>query len=331
MAILTCGFGETGARKTTAMGRAARYMYERTGLPSRAIYSDMGNWQVIRGEVEAGIIEPFLITGEPNMLQLLHKLARGEWPAKIQDGIAVERHPVDPKDPTGIGDAKMLKTPDLGSKIGAYFWEGLSSTSDLLMKYLRDYRVNIKGEVPSQFQSMDKDSGKATLFCANSLAHFGYTQDEMIVSLLAEFSALPVERVFITAHESEGTDEETREPIRGPALAGKKGTNRIGKNLGDLFHFDVYNKTDAAKGTVSTDVRVFYKNHPDPKFPNITYKCKTRVPEQLVAELERKFPGGYFSPTQFDEFLAFYDSLMDKAAADATEWRRKVDAARKAK
>lgn len=306
------------------MGRAARYMYERTGLPGRAVYSDLGNWQVIRGYVDSGVMEPFNIANEPNMLMLLHKLARGYWPTKLENGVPVERHPVPDKAVIPVGDAKMKLSPGAGF----YIFEGLTSTSDLLMRYLRDYRINIKGEVPSPFSILDPDTGKPMLFASNSLAHFGYVQDEMVVSLMAELAALPTERVFVTAHESEGQDDDTKDPIRGPALAGKKGTPRIGKNVGDLLHFEVV-PAKAKDGLVEADYRVYFRSHPDSKFPNITYPCKTRMAEEQVAELEKQFPGGYFSPNNFDKFLQVYDELLVKSGSGITDWKESIDKARK--
>ena len=236
MAILICCFGESGSRKTTSMGKAARYMYQKTGLPGRAIYADIGNWQVIKPEVDAGLIEPFNISGEPELLMLMHKLARGEWPTKLVNGIAQERHPVVSGSPFQLGVAKMTKPVNLANSVGFYIWEGLTSTAELLMKYLRDYRVDIKSKQPlSPFAAKDVENGGDMKFCANTMAHYGYVQDELNSSLLPEFAALPVERIFISAHEAASSDEEggSKQPIRGPALVGKSATARIGKNLGD--------------------------------------------------------------------------------------------------
>lgn len=335
MAVLICCYGESSSRKTTSMGRAAQYMYKKTGLPGRAIYSDTGNWEAIRPQVEAGIIEPFNITGEPELLMQLHKLARGEWPTKLVNGVAQERWPKADKAPFDLGVAKMAKTPDLSKKVGFYIWEGLTSTSELLMKYLRDYRINIKAnEALSPFSTKDQDSGQDMKFCANSMAHYGYVQEEITSSLLPELAALPVERIFITAHECATTEEEggSKAPIRGPALVGKAATSRIGKNLGDVIHYEVFAKVDPKNTSVlTTDVRAYYKSHPDPKFPNIFYNCKTRLPEDKVAAMEAKFPGGFFSPNELDKFLEVYDGLLLDSAASMLEWKRSIDAARKEK
>lgn len=330
MAILICSYGESSSRKTTAMGRAAKYVYEKTGLPGRAVYSDIGNWQVIRPLVEAGIVEPFNISGEPELLALLRKLSRGYWPTGLKDGRPVERHPAPAgfKDPIGITMPKMSLDPQLGSKVGFYIWEGLTSTSELLMKYLRDYRINIKANEPlSPFKTKDLDSGQDMLFCANSMAHYGYVQDEMISTLLPELAALPVERVFITAHEAGGSDEGDKLPIRGPGLVGKAGTDRIGKNLGDVLHHEVYNEADPKdpKGLLVTKVRVYFKNHSDPRLLNTTYKCKTRLPEDQVAALEKIYPGGWFSVDKYDEFLAIYDGLLAKSSDNVAKWKQDLD------
>jgi hypothetical protein len=333
MAILICSYGESSSRKTTAMGRAAQYMYKKTGKPGRAIYSDTGNWEVIRPQVEAGILEPWNISGEPELLMILHKAARGEWPTTLTNGLAQDRHPVLKGSPYPYGVAKMAATPDLGDKIGFYIWEGLTSTSELLMKYIRDYRIVVKAkEANSPWSAKDQDTGLDMKFCANTMADYGTVQGEVAGALLPELAALPVERVFITAHECATSEEEggSKTPIRGPALVGQAATKTIGKSLGDMLHHEVFTKADPKNPQVlTTDVRVYYKPHPDPKFPNIYYFCKTRMTESRVEALEKKFPGGYFSPNQFDEFLEYYDSLLADSTTDMKKWKEDIDAARK--
>jgi hypothetical protein len=328
MATLTCIYGDTGSRKTTALGKAAVYMYEATGgRPGRAIYADLGNWQAIRGVMDAGICAPFNISGEPDMPLLLHKLAQGWWPIELVDGAVpntpAARHPV--QAPWAIGFPRLKYDPAALAQVGFYIFEGLTSASDLMMKYLRDKQVVIAQDVVGKFSIPDQDAGpgKQTTFCANNMKHFGWAQDEML-ALLSEFAALPVPRVFISAHEATGTDADTMDPIRGPGLPGKAGTGKVGRYLGDLIHFEIFNKTVGAVQT--SDVKAYYTSHPDPKFPNISYKCKTRIPEDQVAALEKRFPGGWFAPGQFDEFLRFTDELLASSGSAIAAKKAEIDA-----
>lgn len=315
MAQLNLIYGASGARKTTAIGTAVPYLYERAGgKPGRAVYSDGGGYQVIKGVVEAGFLEPYNIQDEPNIPLLLHKIARGYWPEKLENGLRVK------------GTKLAPPNAETWKKVGFYVYEGLTSSAELEMKYLRDTQQAIGGEAVGKFNivndfTTDADS-KPALFCANNMKHYDWVQGEMI-TLLGEFAGLPVERVLISAHETAGTDDDTRDPIRGPALVGKAGTAKIGKNVGDSIHFEIYTKP---VGTVlQTDVKCYYVSHPDPKFPNVFYNAKSRVPAEMVPEMLKTFPGGTFTPDKFGEYLKTCDSLIATSGQGMVKLRTEID------
>ncbi len=308
MAQTTLIFGDSGAWKTTQIGFASLYLYERTGGKIvRAIYSDKGGWKPIQSYVDAGIIEPYFIDGEPDMPALLHKLARGYWPEVLENGIR----------PPGTKLLKPIGTT--WSKVGGYAWEGLTSTSELLMKYLRDKQIPIAGDPVGKFEVVTQDeNGKPErfLFCSNNMKHYDWVQKE-VLALIGEFMALPVERVLISAHEAEGTDEsDGRKAIRGPALVGKAGTSAVARNVGDCIHAEIFNTmVPVAKGEmgkIKSSVRYYFMSHPDPATPNVTYKCKPRVEAGMIPELMKIYPEGYFEPTTsegLDKYLRTVDSL----------------------
>lgn len=316
MADLSMAYGVTGSRKTSAMGQAAEYLYEKTGgRITRAIYSDGGGWKPIKDRVDAGFIEPYNIQGEPDMPELLRKLSTGYWPERLENGLR----------PKGV----YLKPPtaDTWKKVGAYIWEGATTSAELLMKFLRDNQVSIGGDPVGKFTVAGSDflekvvGEKPGLFCSNNMKHYDFAQTS-IIERFGDLVSLPVDRVLVTAHEASGTDEETREPLRGPGLVGKAGTPKIGRNVGEMIHFEKYVTPGARDGILKTEVRCYYESHPDPKFPNISYDCKSRVPKDLLPQLYKRFPGGFFDPSDFGEYLKFTDEIL----AQGTD----VTAARKA-
>lgn len=306
-------FGDTGSGKTTALGEAAKYLYETTGgKVGRAIYSDVGGWKPIQGMVDAGIIEPYNITNEPNIPKLLHKLAQGYWPTKLENGL---RPP----------DVKLVKSPpEVWEKVGFYLYEGVTSSSELIMKYLRDTQQPIGGDPVGKFTiKADPIVGDEMLFCSNNMKHYDWVQGEMLV-VLAELSSLPVAKVIITAHEATGQDNDTKDPIRGAAFVGKAATAKVGKNVGDYIHFETYAKVQGE--VINTTRRAYFMAHPDPKFPNITYGCKPRIPLAEIGPVLKQFPGGFFDPKDLGLYLEACDQAVLRSTTAVKEWRAKVDA-----
>lgn len=328
MAELGLVFGESGSRKTTALGKAAEYLYEKTGgKTGRAIYSDRAGWRSIQPIVEAGFIEPYLITGETkNFPEFFNKLSLGWWPESLS--------------PLGLREPGVLLKPptaETWNKVGFYLLEGLSSTCELYMQNLRDDQRVIGQDAVGKWQYSDSEGalgpdGKPLIwkFCSNSPKHFGFTQDEVLTSL-GRFAALPVDRVLISAHEVQGDD--AGDIIRGPLLTGKAATAKVGKNVGDMLHFEVFTSVigSGPSATQKLECRAYFEPHPDQKMPTVSYKCKARVPDTLIAELKKKYPGGYFDPSQFGEYLRFTDELLTKGADDARKRRAAIDATMKAR
>lgn len=310
MSHTTLIFGKTGSGKTTSLGEAAKYLYKKTGgRIGRWICSDKGGWKPAQGIADAGIVEVYNIVDEPNMPVLIHKLARGYWPTALEQG----------QRPKGVKLAPP--TEESMKNVGFYFYEGLTSTAEELMKYLRDRQIPIGGDAVGKFTVKDED-GKDVLFCANNMKHYDWVQGEMMV-VLSELTALPVPNVIISANEAAGTDDDSRDTIRGPQVIGKAATARVGKNVGDCIHYETYTKTEGQVNSLA--IRAYFKSHPDPKFPTINYDCKARIPLSQIPTLDKKFPGGYFDPKLLGEFLGACDDATKVAAAEAAEWKAAID------
>jgi len=318
-------YGDSGTWKTTNLGFAAKYLYERTGGKIiRLISADGGKWKPVEPLVALGIIEPFYVAEVPAPLVLIRKLSIGYWPDKLHNG---------------YWDAKTGKllppTPEVWKRVGGYLIEGLTSLSDVEMEDLRDKQRKIGEDSVGNFTESGPGGSGDEKFAANCRAHYGFVQREMLARLKS-FSALPCDRVLFSAHEAKGTDEDTQAAIRGPALTGQKGTDKVPKEVGDCIHFEQYVKDVTEEDPITkgkftykqTSVRAYFMSHPDPVFKDILYKCKPRVPPETVGQLLAKYRGGFFEPTTehgLDEFLRFEDELLTRATDGQRKWKEAID------
>lgn len=284
-------YGDSGTFKTTALCHAAKYLWKKHKKPIRLITAEES--QPLLPYVNAGMIQIYHLDDQvENPLAKFKKLSMGEWESSNPSGIV--------------------------ENCSAYFIEGLTSISELLMRDLREKQRRISQDPIGSFT---EDGEK---FCQAALSHYGFVQNTMIDRILC-FAALPVDRVIFTAHEGRGEEESSRSAIRGAALVGTKGTDRIPKFIGSYIHAEHYHERITMKSgkedivTFKPKVRYFFMAHPDAKFENVTYPAKPRVPHSKVEELMKMFPGGYFEPTLMDgldKYLAAEDALMANAEAD---------------
>ncbi|MGH9439714.1 MAG: hypothetical protein ACRD22_17970, partial [Terriglobia bacterium] len=280
MAKTTLIFGDSGTFKTTAIGHAARYFWETTGKRTRLISGEAG-WVVVRDLIDAGLIEMFHISDQPNIISLMRRLSAGYWPEKL----SLDGHMLTPN---------LAAPRDLEKKIALYAFEGLSSVSDLGMSDLAAKQRKVGDQGVGEFTEhvmVVNEKGQTVnaeeKFSYNNLNHYQFMQKEML-GRVRTFGALPVEHVILSAHEAKGEEEETRRAIRGPALAGKAATAKVMKDVGDCLHFEQYTVDGESKDKDGKTVRisrvktrVFFRSHPDPLWAGtgipVIYKCQPRV------------------------------------------------------
>ena len=296
-------FGDSGTYKSTNMGFAAKYLYEKHRKPIRLVTAE--NKEVLQPFINAGIIE-FVEVGYDlkDPLPFLVKLGRGWWP-----------DPLNPKVLIPPKDLVTLKEATCG-----YLVEGLTSLADVLMA---DERNKARKHAQEPVGVFSEDGFK---FCAPAQAHYGFVQTTMLDRII-EFGNLPVDRVIFSAHEAKGEEADTRNAIRGPGLVGKAATDSIPRKVGTCIHFESYAEDKIVDKVAHTEVKVraFFMSHPDPKFQQVMYKCKPRVPVDKIPELLKKWPGGFFEPSLIkglDEYLRVEDELNESASSAIMEWKK---------
>lgn len=300
-------YGESGTFKTSNIGRFARYIYEKTGKPTRLISADGGGWMPVQAEIDAGIIDALRIVEAEQPLPLLRKLGQGYWPS---DG--------------------RLQLQGL-DEVGAYAVEGLTSIPMLLLRHLAKTGRKVAEEVVGRFEEEIEVDGRKTkeVFSAPARSHYGFIQN-FVLDMLANFRALPVERVLFTAHEGKGSDDVTNQTIYGPATVGKAITDRLPSEVGDLLHF--YAAPVAVTGGKSRlEVRCYMDKHPDTQ-TSIIWPAKTRLQPEQLTEFRGKFPEACFPLTLeqgVETYLKFQDESRSTGGATAATWKASIDERRK--
>lgn len=339
-----CLYGATDTAKTTNIAFLAKYLYEKTHKPLRLISADTGGgWRSIQKYIDAGIIEPLSLRNEPGLVFMLHKLVQGWWPLDIKDGIRQS--------------GKMFQ--DLSNTSG-YAFEGLTSISDLIMSHVSGRKLG----QDSAYKMIADARGNETITSGNvsdstsfskeqitdskglplstetigtaAMAHYGFVQDK--VPLLMEKSwDLPVELVIWTAHEAQGEDAISNTITRGPALVGKKGTAKIGRKVGMLIHAERVGDIKSLAGSIGTNkeiesapIRYYFMTHPDRTNPRMTWPAKPRVDSEVIPDLLKEFPGGFFSPTTkpgtgIDRYLEVEAKLLAKGVDELMKWKLEVE------
>ena len=326
MARSGCIYGPSGSFKTSQVKWFSHYIAEKTGKATLLLSGDGGGWAACEPEIQAGMIEPYRIDTATIPLSLLQAISKGRWPrdTRESDPSRVDMVPID------------------YNKIGGIAVEGWTSLSSVIMRYLPAKGINVGGEDRSKlmFNVPIVVDGQVTSerFGSNTRGDYGFTQN-MLYGLVTNFNSLPVEYVLYTALEAK-TEDDDRSTIYGPAISGKKATAQAPSWVGDLIHAQDYaverkivQKNPATgkdeEGTVfETVVRYYYKKHPDPA-TGITFPAKPRVTPEKMTELEKAFPGGYFTPDLtggFDRYMKKADELA-AAQGDALKgWRDRMDA-----
>lgn len=321
-------YGPSGSWKTAQIKWFAHYIAEVTGRATYLLSTDGGGWAPCEPEVRAGMIVPYRIEVGTLPLSLLRNLSRGLWPVDTQ-----ETRP----------DHINFVPIDWG-KVGGLAVEGWSSISQVIMRYLPDAGINVGGEDRAKLGGFDQEmyvggALQRSSFRSSTRGDYGFVQN-FLYGLVMNFNALPCHHVVYTALESRTVDED-RAAVYGPEIAGKKATASCGAWVGDLIHAQDYATPRVVKvpdparpgemaDTVVRDmtVRYYYKTHLDAS--GVPFPAKPRVTPERIAELEKRFPGGYFEPGRdgrngFGDYLREIDRLGDEQSDALKAWRERAD------
>lgn len=311
-------YGESGLYKTTNAMFAAKWLYEQYGLPIRVVTAEASSSKIFEPLVAVDAAQFFYIGAAKNPLPTLRHFIAGDVPK----------------------DGKWAKS----EPCGGYIFEGLSTFSEMVMEDLRTKQRQIGQDVVGKFEegctcgakprpdgTADHAPGCAVEKFANAAqSHYNFVQGEMLRNLKAS-AGLPAPYVIWTAHEAASEDMDTRAPIRGPALVGKKKVNEVQKYVSALLHAEGYSTQTKKDGLTYTEqiVRVWFQRHPDLKYANIEYPAKTTLPADRIPDLLKAFPGGFFQPGLaggLDKFLATEKALSQASTNTLAEWKAKIDA-----
>lgn len=322
-------YGPTGSRKTTQVKRFAHYIAATTGKSTLLLSTDGGGWAPCDPEIQAGMIQAYQPEMSTLPLIILRNISRGYWP----------------EDTSETNPSKINLVPVDWSKVGGIAIEGWTSISQVIMRYLPDRNINVGGEDRSKLGGFAQDmfvNGQMRRedFRSNTRGDYGFVQNHLY-GLVMNFNSLPVRYTLYTALESK-TEDDDRSTVFGPAISGKKATAQCGAWVGDMIHAQDYPRPvtvqvpdPQAPGKMieqtimDMTVRFHFRKHPDPA-TGIPFPAKPRVTPEQIAQLDKRFPGGYFEPTAdgkdgFDQYLHELDRLSGTQADTLKDWREKQD------
>ena len=291
-------YGASGLAKSTNAKFFARYMYEKSGgKPVRLVTFEDSTKLIFQPLIDSQIVQPLFVTKSTNPLVLLRRVSKGDWPIFDDRG----------------GVKGWQAKADWVGQISAYVIEGLSSGSEQLLEFFREMGWFLREQKADSIDTLGEK------FSTSSQTSYGVVQLEMLRALKS-FGMLPVDRILWTAHEGSGVEDS--EAIRGPALVGKAGTGAIQKYCGLLIHAEGVKEANSAVFRP----RFFFKRHADPKLTTISYPAKTTMPSEMVVDLDKTFPGGFFDPaltygTGLDKFLKFEAELIKTATDQISAWK----------
>ncbi len=316
-------YGPTGTRKTTQIGEFAKYIYQKTGKRTRLISADGGGWGPIQNLINAGIIEPWRVVEENNPKVAIIKASKGAWPDKLVNGLRASKFITQPTNP----EQRKEQLKD----VGAYAVEGWASIAALLMSDLVAKGQKISEDVVGKFTETT-EYGDET-FGAPGRSHYGWVQN-FILTMIRNFSSLPVERVLYTSLEGKGEDQLSKVLQYGPLVSGKAITAAIPTYVGDCLHFEDFTEDSGVdplnpkQKLVEGKVRVWFTQHPDSS-TGTTWPAKPRIVGDKYQEFKKRMgSNGYFvlsDSTHLGTYLALQDEILETASDAARKWKAEVD------
>ncbi len=311
-------YGDTVSGKTTALENLAHHVHETTGKKTRVYIGDGGaDSYDRRGLVTAGIIE-------------IMDFSSREWPMTVLKLMSDYWFLKDPKDP----NSQLVAPPaNLFDTHGLMIFEGGAVIKEWL---LDDVKGGLAwqaatgsgfGGVKDEDDNLSvKDDYKGatdgdTLHGANAPKHYQIVQAR-IKQAIRSSKRFPG-MVLWTSHPTEGPDRTeggesgqygkiTGKKIIGPDMGGPKQVSLIGREFGNVLHFDAVNLKSkeldpTSKKQVSQvdyEFRLYTRRHYDPNQDVlIEYVAGNRAADpKLVNDY-------YVSKEPGDSLLQFYAAL----------------------
>ena len=291
-------YGKSGSKKTSQLARLAMYYWNTYQLKTRLISSDGGGWAPFEdsGLIDEGIAKVFDISGSANALATVKRLSQGYWPKKLKNGDLY------------FASDDRCKIPDEVLKQSVYMVEGLTSIAALWKDHIAN-NAEDTGFVLGQ--QLNEDGYR---FGSLQIAHYGLMQTQMYNVFVGGFCKLPVKYVWTTALVDMGEDTESKTNYYGPKSAGKASTFEIPSWFGECWHLDdAQIKIKKGDEKVLTTIPVAWmRNHKETNTGN-SYLAKVRIWDQLIPEVEKKWPNGFIQlkPTAgLEQFYITYAEML---------------------
>ena len=283
-----CLYGGTGVRKTTAIGQAAQYYWDRYKMKTRLLSMDGGGYEPLSSLVDAGIIIPFVPNLRDHPIEALDLVCQGYWPVDINNE-----------------NSQLVATkPEAWKDIAMVAIEGLTSAGDMMMRHLQ-----AKKAVLSQSPSYQWEDGSKT-YSGGNMTYYGFIQDRLSEFVMKSHLMGCQHKVLWTALESKGEDDGVK--VYGPAIAGKKATGKAGQWFGNTLHLEMLTWEESSEVTipgkadkikqinVKSKPLLYTAPHADPQ-TKLVFPAKTRAPFQLASTV----------PATFEPDLGLFYKFMD--------------------
>lgn len=256
-------YGPTGVGKTGQAGSFAKWVKGKYGKKTRLYTSesDLGTIEHLLGD----FIEVTNIKDRPNACETITLASQGYWPAEP-------------------GGKWLPPTPTLWNDVGAIIYEGCTEFANDILTELRVKGAS--GEIISAEKAPAQFVSGQLRIAGNNQTHYGIAQGRLKEAINSS-QKLPC-HILWTAREMRVQDQETRQFVYGPLLAGKAATQDAPAWFGNCIHLDmcrtgtIKEKDGTLKDTIER--RAYFFNHYD-KETEVPYLAKLRVPPEFAHEV----------------------------------------------
>lgn len=326
-------FGVSDSKKTSQIGRLARYVYKKHHQKTRLVTADPGGWEPIENYVKLGIIQPLSMLDSriSHPGDVIVKLTQGYWPF-LADGTPIVKT-VDGRDIFDFTDKRAMPTNETWEEIGGYGIEGLQSISMQIQQRLSqgDALTEMAGGAGSKSQQTSQIREGTEKWVQPGQGFYNFIIGKMY-RLVANSCQLPVKKCLWTSLIKlyEKKDKEgnviTSGPY-GPSMVGNEGVVLTPQWFGDLIHLDIVetgvdkeDRPDKAKrvaadvvGFKTTEIRAYCRSHVNPKDGH-SVPCKLRVVAEMVHKLQPSF---VVTPDKGIDYIYEMEDALEAEGVDA--------------
>lgn len=311
-------YGESKSSKTTQLYLMAKWLkkkWEEMGYDGknerqrsiRIITGDGGGTEgpfIESGMVDEGFVEILDITSSNMPYAEVNAVSEGKWfDGKYNPkGENKWRYTLVPID--GVNYAITVKQPN--RVVGAYFVESLDTIAELWKNSMSHDPSGRAGfELTRPYTQGD--------YTVSGLqqGHYGIIQGELRKVVTVGFNQLPVEYVMYTSGiaRMDGDKEfVTKDPILGPATAGKAQAKDVPRWVMDCFNME--DKIITMDGNNYHVKVAWMRNHPSPS--GVELLAGVRVIPDRIPEFQEKWKQGFITCTYQRGIDQFYEWIGKK-------------------